>query len=145
MESGNMSDKVASHYAGYANLASRIADRLRKAGKDIGNLRTEDLATVDEFHIRGFKATLELAQSLDLTASDHLLDIGSGLGGPARTVAETHGCRVTGIDLTQPFCDAGRIAAWIAAEQAGCAAADAVTQGRRGLRNRFLRQRWHHP
>lgn len=43
---------------------------------------------------------------MNLTPKSHVLDIGSGLGGPARTVVETQGCRVTGIDLTQAFCDA---------------------------------------
>ncbi len=43
---------------------------------------------------------------MNLNARSHVLDIGSGLGGPARTLAETYGCRVTGIDLTQAFCDA---------------------------------------
>jgi ubiquinone/menaquinone biosynthesis C-methylase UbiE len=109
-----MIDKVASHYAGGGDLASRIAESLRKAGKDTSKLGTADLATVDEFHIRGRKATLELAQSLGLIASAHVLDIGSGLGGPARTVAETYGCRVTGIDLTQAFCDAAAtLSGWV--------------------------------
>jgi ubiquinone/menaquinone biosynthesis C-methylase UbiE len=109
-----MTHKVASHYASDGDLANRIAESLRQAGKDIDALRTGDLATVDEFHIRGRKATLELAQSLDLVATDHLLDIGSGLGGPARTVAEVHRCRVTGIDLTPAFCDAaGTLSGWV--------------------------------
>ena len=101
-----MVDKVASHYAGGGDLASTIAESLRKAGKDLDKLSTTDLATVDEFHIRGRKATLEIAQALGLTACAHVLDIGSGLGGPARTVAETYGCRVTGIDITPAFCAA---------------------------------------
>lgn len=101
-----MSDVVARHYAGGGDLAKAIADRLRNAGKVIDNLTTADLATVDEFHIRGRQATLELAQSLNLSATSHVLDIGSGLGGPARTLAETYGCRVTGIDLTPEFCEA---------------------------------------
>lgn len=101
-----MVDKVASHYAGGSNIASAIAESLRKAGKDIGKLTTADLATVDEFHIRGRQATLEIARSLNLNPGSHVLDIGSGLGGPARTLVETYGCRVTGIDLTQAFCDA---------------------------------------
>jgi ubiquinone/menaquinone biosynthesis C-methylase UbiE len=109
-----MGDKVARHYAGGGDLASRIAESLRKAGKDTSKLGTADLATVDEFHIRGRKATLELAQPLGLVASAHVLDIGSGLGGPARTVAETYGCRVTGIDLTQAFCDAAAtLTGWV--------------------------------
>ncbi len=99
-------DAVASHYGGDGDLSKVIADSLRMAGKDIGSLTTADLGTVDEFHIRGRRATLELAGDLNLSASSHVLDIGSGLGGPARTLAETFGCRVTGIDLTQAFCDA---------------------------------------
>jgi ubiquinone/menaquinone biosynthesis C-methylase UbiE len=95
-------------------LASTIAESLRSAGKDIRRLTTADLAAGDEFHIRGRKATLELAQSLDLTANSYVLDIGSGLGGPARTLAETYGCRVTGIDLTQAFCDAAAtLSGWV--------------------------------
>ena len=101
-----MSDKVTRHYAGGGDLAQAIADSLRRAGKDTSGLTTVDLATVDEFHIRGRKATLELGQSLNLSAASHILDIGSGLGGPARTLAETYGCRVTGVDLTPEFCEA---------------------------------------
>jgi ubiquinone/menaquinone biosynthesis C-methylase UbiE len=109
-----MVDKVASHYTGSGDLASTIAESLRRAGKDIDNLTTADLAAVDEFHIRGRAATLELVQALNLSATSHVLDIGSGLGGPARTLAETYGCRVTGIDLTQAFCDAGAtLSGWV--------------------------------
>src|SRR5512136_938354 len=101
-----MVDAVESHYAGGSNIVGAIAESLRKAGKDLGNLTTADLGTVDEFHIRGRQATLELARSLNLNPDSHVLDIGSGLGGPARTLVEAYGCRVTGIDLTQAFCDA---------------------------------------
>lgn len=101
-----MAEKVAGHYVSGSDLTDRIAASLRQGGKALDRLGTLDLATVDEFHIRGRKATLELAQALGLGATDHLLDIGSGLGGPARTVAESCGCRVTGIDLTAAFCDA---------------------------------------
>src|SRR5262249_56243784 len=81
--------------------------KLRSAGKDFNKLTTADLVVVDEFHIRGRKATLELGQKMNLNARSHVLDIGSGLGGPARTLAETYGFRVTGIDFTPAFCDAG--------------------------------------
>ena len=40
--------------------------------------------------------------------TDDLLDIGSGLGGPARYFAQRFGCRVTGIDLTAEFCEVAR-------------------------------------
>ena len=104
-----MNDRVARHYSENPELAHVIAQNLQSAGKGLKALTTADLATVDEFHIRGRKATLELAGQMNLDARSHVLDIGSGLGGPARTVAEAYGCRVTGIDLTQAFCDAATV------------------------------------
>jgi ubiquinone/menaquinone biosynthesis C-methylase UbiE len=101
-----MGDRVANHYSRDPTLADVIAGHFQSSGKDLKALTTADLATIDEFHIRGRKATLELAEQMKLDTGSEVLDIGSGLGGPARTVAETYGCRVTGIDLTQAFCDA---------------------------------------
>jgi ubiquinone/menaquinone biosynthesis C-methylase UbiE len=109
-----MINDVAGHYGGSGDLASAIAESIRNAGKSLDELRTEDLAPVDEFHIRGRKATVELAERLMLSRDAHVLDIGSGLGGPARTLAEEYGCRVTGIDLTREFCvAAGTLSAWV--------------------------------
>lgn len=104
-----MVDAVAAHYGGSSGLADVIAESLRRAGKDLNKLTTADLATVDEFHIRGRKATMELAEQLKLTEDASVLDIGSGLGGPARTLTESYRCHVTGLDLTQAFCDAAQI------------------------------------
>jgi ubiquinone/menaquinone biosynthesis C-methylase UbiE len=101
-----MTDRIASHYSENLELADVIAQSLQSAGRDLNRLTTADLATVDEFHIRGRKATLELAAQMNLNTDSHVLDIGSGLGGPARTLAETYGCQVTGIDLTHAFCNA---------------------------------------
>jgi len=101
-----MTDHVARHYSENRELAGLIKQNLRNAGKDVDKLTTADLAIIDEFHIRGRKATLELAAQMNLETDSHVVDIGSGLGGPARTLAETYGCRVTGIDLTEAFCDA---------------------------------------
>ena len=99
-----MSGNVEQHYTGEGQLADRIADNLTKAGKDLTKLSTADLASIDEFHVRGRPATLEIAEQMELTSDSHVLDIGSGLGGPARTLAETYNCSVTGIDLTEEFC-----------------------------------------
>lgn len=104
-----MSNPVTSHYSGGGRLAEAIAESLRAAGKDPAALRTEDLAYVDEFHIRGRSATMELADRMKLNGDSDVLDIGSGLGGPARTLAEAFGCSVTGVDLTREFCEAAEI------------------------------------
>jgi SAM-dependent methyltransferase len=94
---------VESHYAGSGDLAALVRERLAAAGKDVARLSNEDLAAVSEFHIRGRKATLELAARMELSPASHVLDIGSGLGGP---VAQVYGCRVTGVDLTRAYCEA---------------------------------------
>jgi ubiquinone/menaquinone biosynthesis C-methylase UbiE len=105
---------VAAHYSGGGGLVEKIAEGLRGAGKDLNKLNTADLSTVDEFHIRGRKATLELAEQMKLSEGSCVIDIGSGLGGPARTLAEEYGCHVTGLDLTQAFCDvAGVMSDWV--------------------------------
>lgn len=97
---------IVTHYGDSSDLAARIRDGLITAGKDLERLTSMDLATVDEFHIRGRRATLELAERMEIAEGCHVLDIGSGLGGPARTLAETYGCRVTGVDLARGFCEA---------------------------------------
>jgi len=104
-----MQNDVASHYTTRGGLAAQIASSLKRAGKNLKSLTTPDLAAVDEFHIRGRMATIELAERMSLSKASSVLDIGSGLGGPARTIAETYGCRVTGIDVTPEFCDAARV------------------------------------
>lgn len=109
-----MNSSVEIHYAGSSDLTAQIRQGLSAAGKNVERLSTRDLAAVDEFHIRGRQATLELAERMELAPESHVLDIGSGLGGPARTLAETYRCRVTGIDLTRGFCDAAaEISAWL--------------------------------
>ena len=109
-----MADQVQTHYGGADDLADLIARSLRASGKNLDVLKTSDLSTVDEFHIRGRKATLELGGHMELNEESRILDIGSGLGGPARTLAEEYGCHVTGIDLTEAFCEAARsISKWV--------------------------------
>ena len=94
--------EIERHYA-RGGLMDRIRAALQEAGKDLGRLTVEDLAPVDEFHTRRRAATTELAKLLAPGAGDHVLDIGSGLGGPARYLASAFDCRVTGVDLTPEF------------------------------------------
>jgi ubiquinone/menaquinone biosynthesis C-methylase UbiE len=96
---------INQHY-GQAELSAKILTALREAGKDLEALTRDDLASFDEQHDGGREATRELARLAGLRAGMHVLDVGSGLGGPARTLAAEFGCRVTGLDLTEEFCRA---------------------------------------
>ena len=94
--------KVAGHY-GRGQLEEVILAAVARDGKDPEKLTAVDLAAVDEFHVGGLEMTQELGKQMELRAGLRLLDVGSGIGGPARYFAAEHGCRVTGIDLTEEF------------------------------------------
>ncbi|MGH6898486.1 MAG: class I SAM-dependent methyltransferase [Geminicoccaceae bacterium] len=98
-----LEDEVAAHYAGLGRTRA-ILDALRAAGKDPDRLEVDDLAPIGEFHIRGREATVELGLALGLDTDQHVLDVGSGIGGASRYFAQAHGVRVTGIDLTPEYC-----------------------------------------
>ena len=98
---------VEGHYA-IAGLTERILVALAAAGLDPDRLAAQDLSLVDQLHTRGLAATREQAAALALDADARVLDIGCGIGGPARWLAENYGCRVSGIDLTAEYIDAAR-------------------------------------
>ncbi len=100
---GSDSESVAAHYA-HRDLERTILTALTDAGIDLDQLRSEDLAPIDEFHIGGRKATLEFSRQLGLDESHQVLDVGCGLGGPSRCLATEFGCQVTGIDLSAEYC-----------------------------------------
>jgi SAM-dependent methyltransferase len=92
-------ESVAAHY-GLGDLEQRIAAGLEEAGKSLGRLGPDDLAPLEEFHIGGRPATAELTAQLRLEPGAVVLDVGCGIGGTARFLTRTYGCRVVGIDLT---------------------------------------------
>jgi ubiquinone/menaquinone biosynthesis C-methylase UbiE len=101
--SRSLNEDIQQHYA-RSDLGTAILAALSEAGKDVNHLKPEDLAPVDEFHIRGRQATLELARTVGLDTTKQVLDVGSGVGGPSRCIAREFGCRVIGIDLTDEYC-----------------------------------------
>src|SRR5438046_5414886 len=88
-------------------LERAILDALAAAGKKLDALTIEDLAPADHFHGGGKKATDRLARVAQLEPGTRVLDVGGGLGGPARTLAVEHGCHVTVVDLTESFVRTG--------------------------------------
>ncbi len=94
---------VTAHYGRHGELSERILTALAEDGKPTAPPRLEDLRALDQFHNRGHEATAELASALAAKADDLCLDIGCGLGGPARQIAAQSGCRVEGVDLTPEF------------------------------------------
>ncbi|HUF82296.1 MAG TPA: methyltransferase domain-containing protein [Burkholderiales bacterium] len=100
----NTGREISRHYS-QGNLLSRLNAALRDDGVDPEHPSIEALAPYDQFHGRGLEATREIAGLMQAGPSDHILDIGSGIGGPARYFASRFGCRVTGVDLTPEFCD----------------------------------------
>jgi len=93
---------VAQHYS-HGSLAEAIFAALAKAGIGGERIDADQLAPVDEFHTGGRQATMEFAEQLAFPKGAHLLDVGSGIGGPARYFAKHRGCRVSGVDLTEEY------------------------------------------
>src|SRR5688500_12589052 len=98
---------IGDHWA-KEDVYARILAALERAGKSLERLTLEDVAPVDHLHARGLPATVDLGDRLPVKPGQHILDIGCGLGGPARYFAQRFRCTVSGIDITRPFVDAAR-------------------------------------
>ena len=113
-------DPVARHY-GRTGIVERVLAALRDASGPGVPITPDTLAPLDHFHGRGVAATADLAELLKPQPGERLLDIGSGIGGPARWMSAKYDVHVTGVDLTPEFCEAAR------ALNAACGLADRVT------------------
>ncbi len=110
---------IAGHY-GTLSLLGRVDEALMNVGLTADTLHWSELAPLDQFHVRGLAATKELAAQLQIHSGATLLDVGSGLGGPARFLAANYDCQVIGIDLSQAFVDVANTLA----ERAGLAVSE---------------------
>src|SRR5260221_1734027 len=100
-------DDVRDHYRA-TGLTERLKTALMALAPEDQRLTPEQLGALDQFHTRGLAATTELARLAGITADMSVLDVGSGVGGPARFLAATYGCQVMGIELSESFVDAAR-------------------------------------
>ena len=93
---------VEAHYSSGSTSGNEIFNKIKTYlnENNITTVRLTDLAPVDEFHIGGIPGTISLMDKLDIKSTDTILDVGAGLGGPARFVADKYGCKVIGVDLT---------------------------------------------
>ena len=103
----SIDDLVDKHY-GFGGIMDKIEAALDLADKDIDSLKVDDLAPIDQFHSRGRESTLEVAELANIQATDLVLDVGCGLGGTARHLAEIYNCHVTGLDLTDEYISVGK-------------------------------------
>jgi SAM-dependent methyltransferase len=90
-------------YWGRNGLEQAILEALTASGKTLDPLAIDDLAPLDQFHGGGKGATVRLARLAGLQPGMRVLDVGGGLGGPARTLAAEFGCHVTVVDLTESY------------------------------------------
>ena len=100
-----MDDRAINKHYGISGILDSILKGLESSGKKLDSLKPEDLAPIDEFHTRGKDSTVEIANLAQLQPHHNVLDVGCGLGGSARYIAEKYGCNVIGIDLTEQYID----------------------------------------
>ena len=101
METIQISSRVENHYT-KSKLFEEIVEKLRGQGINITNLTRSDISAVDELHVGGAEASRALVSGLKIHNSA-VIDVGCGLGGPSRMLADEFNCRVTGIDITPEF------------------------------------------
>ncbi len=97
---------VARHY-GRRSLLDDVEAALQRAGLHGRRLTPADLAPLDHFHTGGVAATRALAHWLALAPLTRVIDVGGGIGGAARLLAAEFDCRVSVVDLTPEYCEAG--------------------------------------
>lgn len=108
MTDDHYAERVNAHYTP-DDLTDAFLRVLRLWGKEAGTLTPDDLASIDQFHIGGKRATLALAALADIGPETRVLDVGGGFGGPARMLAAAYGCSVTVLDLTEAYCHVGEM------------------------------------
>lgn len=97
----NLNQNIENHYL-KEGLYEDIVHRLKEQNISLDNVKRSDISGADEFHVRGAIVSKELANSINLNGLN-VLDVGCGLGGPCRLLADEYNCQATGIDLSNEY------------------------------------------
>lgn len=97
---------VSDHY-GWSGLMATIEEEIRRHGINPREVTVAQLAPVDNYHWLRLAGTLALADAAAITNTERVLDVGGGIGGPARQLATRVGCHVTVLDVTREYCTVG--------------------------------------
>ena len=103
-----MEETAVNNHYGISGILDSILGALESSGKRLESLVINDLAPVDEFHTRGKESTLELIELAQIQSKERILDVGCGLGGSARHIANEFGCSVIGVDLTDEYIEVAK-------------------------------------
>lgn len=104
----NIKNSVINQYT-RENIYETIVQKLHEQGVEKNEITRGHISSVDEFHIKGAEVSLEIAKEAELSKELKVLDVGCGIGGPARMIADVFGCSVTGVDLTNEFIRSARL------------------------------------
>lgn len=78
-----------------------IVAKLLARGVNLEQLTEDELKDFDQDHYGGIESVDILADRAGIMGAHHVLDVCSGMGGPARWLAHCIGCHVTGLDITK--------------------------------------------
>ena len=104
----NYEEAINTQY-GKLDLSKKILAILESDDLDIAGFSKDVLAPIEELHLHGRAATIELANGVGLNENMKILDVGCGIGGPARVLASEFGCHIIGLDLSKEYCTAAKI------------------------------------
>ncbi|MEH6537670.1 MAG: class I SAM-dependent methyltransferase [Psychroserpens sp.] len=91
------------------NLYFKILDAMSRSGLETNKLTRENFSEMDEFHTMGHLGTKLLAQAVELKSEMKVLDLGCGIGGASRFIANTFNADVTGIDITAEYVQTAKL------------------------------------
>ncbi|NIX76658.1 class I SAM-dependent methyltransferase [Microvirga terricola] len=100
-------DDIRANYAS-PDIVERVHAAVSKIARMAGQLTADMLYPFDQIHVRELAATREHVERLHLEKGMQVVDVGCGIGGPARYIAMSHDVHVTGVDPVPEFIAAAR-------------------------------------